>query len=468
MSLRSGKPPSPIVAVLVAAALLAAPVRAMMSPADEAEIGRRFALEARARLPLIEDVEVNLYVERLGRALVAALGPQPFTYEFLVVRDGRINAFAVPGGQVYLYAGLLTAARSEDEIAGVLGHEIAHVHAHHIARQQEATKVVNYAAMLGMLLAVVQPALGAGVLAAQAAAQLQYSREFEQEADFLGARFMQQAGFESIGMLDFFKRLGDQNRQAAAAEVPPYLLTHPLSDDRLTNLEAVLRERQWDARPRRPMSLELERVQLLTAIRAEQREDVLRLYAERADAAPADGRARYLHGLALLEVGRVDAAAEVLEAARGLGFDAVERESGRVRLSQRRIGEARALLESAVRRSPADPVAHHALGKALGAGGDRAGALAQYREAVRLAPQMEVAQRDLGILAGRNGDVAAGFYHLGIAFRLRGEYESAVSQFEKAIANAPADSDIGSSARTELKALGVAAPDEAAGAGQEP
>jgi predicted Zn-dependent protease len=446
---------------VVAAALLVAPVRAMMSPADEAEIGRRFALEARARLPLIEDIEVNLYVERIGRAIVAALGAQPFTYEFLVVRDGRINAFAVPGGQVYVYAGLLTAARSEDEIAGVLGHEIAHVHAHHIARQQEATKVVNYAAMLGMLLAVVQPALGAGVLAAQAAAQLQYSREFEQEADFLGARYMQEAGFESIGMLDFFKRLSDQNRQAASAEIPPYLLTHPLSDDRLTNLEAVLRERQWDARPRRPMSLELERVQLLTAIRAEQREEVVRHYAARAEAAPEDGRARYLHGLALLEVGRLDAAAAALEAARGLGFAAIERELGRVRLSQRRIEEARKQLEAAVHRAPEDPVAQHALGKVLESGGDRAAALAAYREAVRLAPQMEVAQHDLGVLAGRTGDVAAGFYHLGVAFRLRGEYQPAVSQFEKAMARAPADSDVGRRARAELKGLGISLREEA-------
>lgn len=443
------------VAAALVPLLVVAQVQAMMSPAEETEVGRRFALEARAKLPLIDDVEVNLYVESLGRRIVATLGPQPFTYEFAVVRDGRVNAFAVPGGYVYLHAGLVTAARSEDEIAGVLGHEIAHVHAHHIARQQEATKVVNYAALLGMLLAVVQPALGAGALAAQAAAQLQYRREFEQEADYLGARYMQKAGFESIGMLDFFQRLADEQRHAAGGEIPPYLLTHPLSDDRLTNLEAVLRERQWDARPRRPPSLELERVQLLTAIRSTQREEVLRRYAERVAAAPTDGRAHYLLGLGLLEVGRLDAAAVALAAAQEHGFAAVGRELGRVRLRQRRIPEARTLLEKAVEDAPADPVAQHALGKVLEAAGDPAGALAALREAVRLAPQMEVAHHDLGVLAGRQGDVAAGFFHLGVAFRLRGEYPQAVSQFEKASAQAAPGSAIATQARAELTALGV-------------
>lgn len=444
-----------VVAAALVPLLVVAPLQAMMTPAEEAEVGRRFALEARAKLPLIEDVEVNLYVERLGRRIVATLGPQPFAYEFAVVRDGRVNAFAVPGGFVYLHAGLITAARSEDEIAGVLGHEIAHVHAHHIARQQEATKVVNYAALLGMLLAVVQPALGAGALAAQAAAQLQYRREFEQEADYLGARYMQQAGFESIGMLDFFRRLADEQRHAAGAGIPPYLLTHPLSDDRLTNLEAVLRERQWDARPRRPPSLELERVQLLTAIRSTQREEVLRLYAARVAAAPEDGRAHYLLGLGLLEVGRLDAAAEALAAAEAHGFAAIGRELGRVRLRQRRIGEARALLEKAVQEAPEDPVARHALGKVLEAAGDPDGALAAFREAVRLAPQMEVAHHDLGMLAGRQGDAAAGFFHLGVAFRLRGEYPQAVSQFGKAYAQAAPGSVLAEQARAELEALGA-------------
>src|SRR4029077_20621584 len=157
--------------------------------------------------------------------IVAALGNQPFTYHFAVVRDARINAFAVPGGYIYVHGGLLLRASNDDEVAGVLGHEIAHVNAHHLARQQEATQLLNYAALLGVLLSVVQPAIGAGAVAANAAVQLQYRREFEQEADYLGAGYMRRAGYDPRGMLDFFKKMLDEQRLTPAS-APPYLLSH--------------------------------------------------------------------------------------------------------------------------------------------------------------------------------------------------------------------------------------------------
>ncbi len=159
-------------------------VQAGVSASEEKDLGKKFALEARAKLPLIDDVEVNRYVDRIGQKIVAALGSQPFQYHFYVVRDPRINAFAVPAGYIYVHGGLLTHASNDDEVAGVLGHEIAHVNAHHLARQQEATQLLNYATLLGVLLSVVQPAVGAGAVAINAATQLKYRREFEQEADY--------------------------------------------------------------------------------------------------------------------------------------------------------------------------------------------------------------------------------------------------------------------------------------------
>jgi len=156
------------------------------SVAAEQDLGTTFDMEARKELPLSDDVDVNRYVARVGQKIVAALGDQPFNYRFAVVRDGRINAFAVPGGSVYVNAGLLTAAGNDDEVAGVLAHEIAHVNGHHLVRQQEATQVLNYATLLGLLLSVVHPAIGAGAAAANSAVQLQYRREFEQEATTSG------------------------------------------------------------------------------------------------------------------------------------------------------------------------------------------------------------------------------------------------------------------------------------------
>ena len=130
--------PRPLVAMLVAAAFTLQPLVAAGAVNTERDLGRRFYLEARSQLPLIDDPVANTYIEGLGKRLVASLGPQEFDYRFFVVAHPAINAFAVPGGYVFVFSGLIAKAANDDEIAGVLGHEISHVHAHHIVREQSS------------------------------------------------------------------------------------------------------------------------------------------------------------------------------------------------------------------------------------------------------------------------------------------------------------------------------------------
>ncbi len=422
------------------------------SNTEEQELGKQFALAARAQLPFVDDVEVNRYVDRIGQTIVARLGDQPFTYHFAVVRDPRINAFAVPGGYIYVHAGLLVAASNDDEVAGVLGHEIAHVNGHHLARQQEATKPLDYLALLGLLASAVHPAIGAGAMALSAANHLQYSRDFEQEADYAGARYMQQAGYDPRGMLDFFKKMLDVQR-ASPSSSPPYLLSHPLTDARLTNLEAVLRTNQWDSGPRQPTSPELERVQLLTRVRSEPAQDVVAAYRRRADAQPQDARARYLLGLAYLETGAFEPARATLQSAQQLGFPAVDRDLGRADLRLRQLDKARELLSRATETNPDDPLGHLELAKTYEALNDSAAALREYERAFQLAPTMEEAHYGFAILAGRAGRAGDGFYHLGMAFKLRGEFDKAASQFEKAEPLLPAGSPQALDARANAAEL---------------
>jgi predicted Zn-dependent protease len=410
-----------------------------VSNTEERELGKTFAMAAQAQLALIDDIEVTRYVDHIGQKIVTSLGDQPFTYHFSVVRDPRINAFAVPGGYIYIHGGLLVRASNDDELAGVLGHEIAHVNGHHLARQQEATKLLNYASLLGVLLSAIQPAIGAGAMAISAATQLKYSRDFEQEADYVGARYMRQAGYDPRGMLDFFKKMLDEQR-AAPTSAPPYLLSHPLTDARLNNLEAVLRTYQWDRGPRQPASLDLERVQLLTRARSEPAQDVVALYRRRVDAQPKDARARYLLGLAYLETGAFEAAHGTLQTAQQLGFTPLDLELGRTYLRLRQLEKAREILSRAAETDPDDPRAHLELAKTYDALNDSATALREYERALQLAPTLEEAHYGFAILAGRAGREGEGFYHLGVAFKLRGEFDKAVSQLEKAEPLLPAGS----------------------------
>lgn len=404
---------------------------ALASYEEERELGRNFALQAQAQLPLVDDVDVTAYVNRMGQRIVATLKDSPFTYHFFVVRDPKINAFAVPGGYVYVHSGLLVRAANDDEVAGVLGHEIAHVNAHHLAREQEATKFMNYATLFGLLLSIVQPAVGAGAAAANAATHLKYRRNFEQEADFLGAGYMQQAGYDPQGMLDFFKKMEDEQRLTPTF-APPYLLSHPLTDARLTALEAVLRTHQWAGGPRRPKSAALARVQVLLRAATEPADDVLRDYRRQVDQHPKDAQARDLLGLALLETGAYDAARTTLEQARRLGWTAADRDLGRAWLRLRQPSQARELLSRAVEVDPDDAGAHADLAKTLETLGDTAGASREYKRALELAPTLASAHYDYAMLAGRAGHKAEGYFHLAEALRLRGEYKQAIRQYQQA------------------------------------
>jgi predicted Zn-dependent protease len=420
-----------VAAALTAAVTLLGTRAGAVSYQGERDLGQRFDLAVRQRVPMIDDPEVVGYVTEVGHKITATLDDSFFDYRFSVIRDPRVNAFAVPGGYVYVNSGLLARVNNDDELAAVLGHEVGHVHAHHAVRQQEATQALNYAALLGTLLSVVQPAAGALATAANAAVQLQYQREFEQEADYLGARYLQSAGYDPRAMLDFFKQLGDETR-VIQGSAPPYLQSHPVTDERLNRLEAVLKTQQWARHDRRPASFALRRAQALARVQSEPPGDVLKAYQRVAEENPADPMAQYLFGVVSLETGQLDSAAPALAAARAGGVTAADRDLGCLALRQRDPAKARDLLAGYVGREPKDAGAHVELAKAHEALGDPRAAMQEYERALELAPQLESAHHGLGLLAGRAGREGEGFYHLATAARLGGDYTTALNQYGRA------------------------------------
>ena len=402
-----------------------------ISVAEEKKLGRRFALEAAGQLPIIEDAAVVDLVRGMGRRLVAGLGAQPFDYRFQVVAHPALNAFAVPGGYVYVFSGLIARVSSVDELASVVGHEIAHVHAHHALRQQEQSQLWNYASLLGVLLAAVQPVLGVGAMAAAATAQLQYSREFEEEADYLGLRFMQAGGYDASAMPAFFKKILAEQRLNPAS-VPPYLLTHPLTEDRIAKVETSI-----STSPRGSAALpakgerELEEVRAVVLSETGAPEVVLADYERRAKAAPEDGFAQYLLGIVYAGVGRLDAARGAFEEANRLQSHS---ERLPVRLAQvylrvGRLQEAKSRLEGYLESHGDDAHAHGWLGHALFELGDQRAAMAELERSIALDPIASENHRLLGQLYGRVDRSGEAFYHLAKAFELRGKLKEALSHY---------------------------------------
>ena len=398
----------------------------------ERELGKRFDMMAHERFPLVRDPEFVSYVSGIGQEIVSRLDDSFFEYRFAVVNDGSINAFAVPGGYIYVNVGLLNHAKNDDEVAAVLGHEVAHIHAHHMARQQEKTQLISYASLLGMLATVVNPALGSLAMAAGQAAELKYRREFEQEADYLGVRYLRGTGYDPRAMLDFFKKLQDESRLIPTF-LPPYLSSHPLTDERLNHLEAVLRAKQWEGHERKNAGARLQRLKALARARGDKPKDVLEQYEKLRRENEGNPNADYLYGVVALEIGRFDEARAALESARKGGVVAADRELGRVALRKRETETSIRLLRTHLEREPRDGLAWVELAKALDASGDTEGAQSAYRSGFDVVPELDSAHEGFGRLVGRGGDQGAGFYHLGLASRMRGDYKKALELLNRAV-----------------------------------
>ncbi|MCF8179238.1 MAG: M48 family metalloprotease [Sulfuritalea sp.] len=213
------------------------------SPAMERRTGESIMQEIRRDPAWLGDPEVNAYLNRLGNRLSSQIQENRQSFEFFALRDPTLNAFALPGGYIGVHTGLILAAVSESELASVLAHEISHVTQHHLARLMNKSGQGQMSSLLAMAVAILAArsspdlAVGAAMVGQGAAIQnqLNYSRDFEREADRFGLGLLERAGFNIRGMGSFFERLQKSGR-LYENNAPGYLRTHPLTTERLADL----------------------------------------------------------------------------------------------------------------------------------------------------------------------------------------------------------------------------------------
>ncbi|HEY7179763.1 MAG TPA: M48 family metallopeptidase [Blastocatellia bacterium] len=201
----------------------------LLSPQQEMEIGRRSAVAVEKRLPLLSDAGVNEYVNRLGQGLVARAPGERYPYSVKIANISDVNAFAFPGGPIYITRGMIAAARSEGELAGALAHEIAHVALRHGACQASKTYLAQ--AGLGAMGGFAGVDATTNIVAAIGGAGfnvvfLKYSREAEAEAVALGAQILTRAGYDPREMAAFFQALG-RGERVEASQLRTFLDDHP-------------------------------------------------------------------------------------------------------------------------------------------------------------------------------------------------------------------------------------------------
>ncbi|HWV62470.1 MAG TPA: M48 family metalloprotease [Oxalicibacterium sp.] len=230
--------------------------REELSPIMERKLGEQIMHQLRRDRDYMDDAPVQEYLNNLGASLLAvrpdARGEAQYDFFFFAVRDPVLNAFALPGGFIGVHSGLILAAQSESELASVMSHEIGHVAQRHIARmigkQKQDALIPLASLLLGALAATASPDAGMAVIAGgQGLAiqrQLNFSREAEREADRVGLDIMRDAGFETAGMINFFGRLQKASR-GYNDSAPAYLRTHPLTTERIADIEARTRDLRY-------------------------------------------------------------------------------------------------------------------------------------------------------------------------------------------------------------------------------
>ena len=225
------------------AAAAALSALALISVSDEVQLGRQAQQQVRQQVPQVTDAQVARYVSSIGRRLTARAGGPRYPYSFTVANHREINAFALPGGPVWVHRGAISAAANEAQLAAILAHEVAHISQRHAASQITKSLVANgliglLGAALGNDRAARNAQIGAQLLAG--GYMLKFSRDDEREADSVGARIMRNAGWDAREMIAFMETL--RRRQGSdAGAVQVFLSSHPAPGERADRLRRTIR-----------------------------------------------------------------------------------------------------------------------------------------------------------------------------------------------------------------------------------
>ena len=412
----------------------------------EKQIGEQFLLEIQQEIPLIEDPFLTSYINRLGQKLVAQLGSQPFKYKFFIVKDPTMNAFAVPGGYIFLHSGMIMMAEREGELAGVIAHEISHVYCRHMAKMMEKSRAVTIASLLGAMASVflggalAQPLI-MGVMGGSEAAMLAYSRDNEAEADQAGFKWMLKAGYNPRDMVSMFNKMNKQ-RWFEGGKVPLYLRTHPFTDDRIVELSHQLAIHQSEIPPVRDnpdfqyFTIKLEAI-------CGNPNQLLRRMTQDALHEPQNPVFQYGKGLALASLEKDNEATAAFQQALKLapGQSLIQRDLAIFYFHQNRFQDSQQVLEQLAQRFPQDDVVLYYLGRIYQEGKQVDKALPLFEKVHQLNPTFSEVYYNLGTLYGEKGQLGLAHYYLGFHSLRSKALPLALFHFKIALKNlSPGDS----------------------------
>jgi predicted Zn-dependent protease len=445
--MRSRHPIASWILLVLLTAVLAAPRAGFgITIGEEDELSREMLRIIFKRFELVQDPYISGYVTRVGKRILSILPEQPFRYHFYVIKDASYNAFATPAGHIFVHTGLLEAMSQEEELAGILAHEISHVYCRHISQKIELSKKVGWASLAGAAASVLLGAAGGGAAAgamimgtqaAGATTQLAFSRDNEMQADQLGLKFMVEAGYNPEGLLVILKKI--RGKQAWGKEqVPVYMMTHPAIEDRIVYVGTYIEDHSAQVKNLSLVSpAEFDRIQTRLIAEYETVNSELSALEAELKRDPANVLTRYRYGMVLARANRwEDAIVQLKEALSRRAFDGyLLRDLGKVYFLSGRLPQALSTLEGARLSIPNDADCLFFLGRTQQELGKLDEAIALYQSVILKMPDYREAYYFLGQSLGQQGSLPGAHYYLGM-YHLRGyDYKTAAVQFKQALRN---------------------------------
>ena len=412
--------------------------------AQEEELSREFMRVLLNHFELIEDPVIVNYVNEVGEKIVSTIGPQPFTYHFYIVKEDVYNAFATPAGHVFIYSGLIEAMDNEEELAGILGHEIAHVVCRHISQNIERSKKISMATLAGIAAGVFLGASGGGAaasaltvgsMAAGQSVALAYSRQHEMQADQIGLKYLTKAGYTGAGLLTILNKIRSKH-WFGSEQIPTYLVTHPAVEDRIVYIDTWLENNKKKKRvPGRINPREFQRAHTRLVVLYGDESVALKKYKSAVMKNPKDPMLNYGHGLILARAGnRKDAAAYIKKALSKEAFNPDFLIAlGRIYFLDGQYEKGLTVLESAVSIAPDDSEGLFYLGRTQMELGRLKDAESVLKTLTKKHPNYKQGFYFLGNTYGKQGKLADAHYTLGIYYTKKREHKNAIVQFEKAL-----------------------------------
>jgi len=410
---------------------------------EEEEMSREVMKVIRRHYKLINDPLIVNYINEMGQKILSALPPQPFNYHFYVIKNDEYNAFATPAGHVFVNSGLLEAMENEEELAGILSHEIAHVVCRHISQKIERAQKIGIATLAGVAAGILlgvggsaaaANALTIGSTAAGQSLELSYSREDEFQADQIGLACLTKAGYDGEGLLSMLKKLWSR-RWFGPAQIPTYLSTHPATEERMANIDTWLEQNKKTGAQIDDYNFSRAHARLV-AVYGDM-SVALRKFKAEVKNHPEDPLAQYGYGLILARAGdRKDAIGHLKRALEKKAFDPyMLKDLGQIYFLDGQYPEALNILESAASISSNDPEVFFYLGRTQMELGRLNEAAATFEELIAKKYNYPRAFYSLGETYYKLGRLDEYHYCLGIFYKEKNDFKNAVHHFKKALEN---------------------------------